>query len=375
MKKIVFYSERWVDGGIEALIMNIISNSNLSEFEYKIIVGQKETNSFDSKINEYGIEFIEMHNKHFKNPIFRTLSSFFKFKKIISRESDAIIHINIYNSVGLVLGSLVKNKEKNRVIIHAHNNGIDKENDKLYIKRISNCIFRKIFTNTHYNYIACSDLAAKFCFDTKKIEKYYIMKNGIASDKFCFNEETREKIRSELNIDNDTLVLGHVGRFVYQKNHVFLIDVFNKFIKTHNNSKLLLIGSGPLMKELEKKVCEYNLKDKVIFLGNTENVEKYMCAMDLFVFPSLYEGLGIVLIEAQCSGLRCFATDGLPDLVKVTNNIFFLELDINVWEKSLIEQMSYKRMNMSDEIRKAGFDIYDSVKNLEKEYEAIFNEK
>lgn len=370
MKNIIFYSERWMNGGIESIIMNIISNSK--KFKYKIIVGQKETNSFDEKIKKYNVDFIELHKRIYKNPIIRTISSIIKFKKIMKKEKKSIVHINIYNSVGLILGLFIRND--NKVIIHAHNDGIDKENDKLYLKRFANLFFKKILSFSKYEYFACSDLAANFCFNTKKIKKYYIMRNGIDTNRFKFNLEKRKKVRTLLEISDNTLLIGHVGRFVYQKNHTFLINVFKEFIKDYDDAKLLLIGNGPLMNNIKDIVEKENMQKKVIFIENTNLIDEYMSAIDIFLFPSLYEGLGIALIEAQCSGLKCLASNALPKMVKITNNITFLSLNIEKWKTSLIKKMKYRRKDVSELIKKSGFDIYDTIKKLEEKYEVIFNE-
>lgn len=371
MKNIIFYSERWLNGGIESLIINIILKSSSLNNKYKIVVGQKETSTFDTIIKEKNIEFVELHHKLIKNPIIRTVANIFKFKKYIKNDMGSIIHINIYNSVGLILGLFIKNKR--RVIIHAHNTGIDKENDRFYLKRFANIIFKRLFTNKKYNYFACSDSAAQFCFNVNKILKYNIIKNGIDSKKFKYNKCIRNEIRKGLKISNNTILFGHVGRFVYQKNHVFLIDVFKEYIKNNKNAKLLLIGDGPLKKEIEKKVEKLNLNNYVIFVGNTNRVHDYMSAMDVFLFPSLYEGLGIVLIEAQCSGLRCFSTNKVPEIVKVTDKINFLELKKEIWIDELKNITLAERKEMSVAIKNSGFDILDSVANLENYYNLIIN--
>lgn len=376
MNKVIFYSERWLNGGIEELINNIILNSNHSKFEFNILVGQKETNSYDNSLNNYNIKIQEIHKKHKKNPIFRTILSFIKFKKHIKKldkENKAIIHINIYNSIGLIFGLFFSKKE--RIVFHAHNNGIDSSNDKLYIKRFSNFLFKHIFTYKNCNYIACSNLAADFCFNTKKINDYYVMKNGIDSKKFIFNEKYRKDKRKELNIKNDTLLIGHVGRFVEQKNHKFLIELFYEYLKLNNNSKLLLIGSGPLEEKMKDKVKKLNIENAVIFLGNTKEVNKYMSAMDLFLFPSLYEGLGIVLIEAQCEDLKCITSYKTPRLVKIDDKLCFEKLDKAKWI-SLIKNFKVKsRNNNLKKIKDSGYDIKDSVASLNKKYEVIINEE
>ena len=374
-KKIIFYSERWLNGGIEELINNIISNSDSKKFKFEILVGQKETSSFDKNLKKYNTKILSLH-KIYNNPIFRTIKSLINFKGSINKvdyKNNAIIHINIYNSVGLIFALFIRNKK--RIIFHAHNNGIDKSNDKLYVKRIANLLFKYLFTFKKCNYIACSDSAAKFCFNTKKISSFYIMKNGIDSSKFIYSEKSRIEKRKELGIIDDAILVGHVGRFVEQKNHKFLIDIFNEFQKRNPNSKLLLIGSGPLEDKIKKTVDTLNIQKKVVFLGNTKEVNKYMSAMDLFLFPSLYEGLGIVLVEAQCEDLECIATEGIPKIVKISDKLIFKNLNKNEWLLSMNEFKLSKRRNNSEKIKKFGYDIKDSVINLNKQYEAITNER
>ena len=184
--------------------------------------------------------------------------------------------------------------------------------------------------------MCCSELAGRWLFGDKEYDKgnVYLLNNAINLDKFKYDEGIRERKRKELNIPEDTLVIGHVGRFVEQKNHRFLIDIFNEVHKENSNSLLLLAGQGPLMDEMKEKVKTLDLEENVRFLGQRNDINELYQAFDVFLFPSLYEGLGMVLIEAQCSNLLSAASTEARNIVKKNDNLLFLKLsnNINNWK-------------------------------------------
>lgn len=370
-KNIVIYCERWLDGGIEEIVSNIISKSNNN---FKIIVSQKETEKYDKVLKEHNVELIILHDK-IKNPIIRMIYNFKIFKKIIGKYNESIIHINVYNSLGLKYAQIASKMKCSKILIHAHNNGIDKNNDRFHVKRISNMLARKIYTSEKYSYISCSDEAAKFCFDINKIKKYTIVKNGIYSDKFIFDMDIRKMMREKMSLNDDTIVFGHVGRFVYQKNHEFLIDAFEKYTNFNKNTFLILIGDGPNKADIEKRVISKHLNDKVLFLGNVDNVNEYMQAFDCFLFPSQYEGLGIVAIEAQAAGLQCVVSDAVPKMVKITSGLEFVKLNLNDWYRALKQIKIKKRENTQKYIVSSKFDITNTVEQIDEVYEVIQNDK
>jgi glycosyltransferase involved in cell wall biosynthesis len=155
-----------------------------------------------------------------------------------------------------------------------------------------------------------------------------------------------------------------------QKNHDFLIDVFNELYKENSNYKLMLIGQGPLQEEIKQKVENLGLKQAVMFLGQKTDVNRYYQAMDLFLFPSLYEGLGMVMIEAQCSGLPCVASTEVPGIAKVNDNVEFIGLvqPINVWTEKVKEMIKLERIINLDRVKESGYDIVTEAKKLEREY-------
>ena len=222
-------------------------------------------------------------------------------------------------------------------------------------------------------FFACSELSGRWLFREKafKNNKIKIINNAIDLEKFKFNKEIRNKIREKLDILEDTLLIGHIGRFVTQKNHEFLIEVFNDIYKGRKNSKLILIGQGNLKKKIVKKVEELGLKDNVIFTGQINNVSDYYNAMDIFILPSLYEGLPVVGIEAQANGLLCeFSTDMTKE-TKVLNTTRFISLKETPenWAKIILEDYkNFKRKDSFDEMTENNFNIIKEAKKLEEYY-------
>ena len=366
MKKVCLYSEKWSNGGIESFLVNLVVLLS-KKYNFTIITSQKETNIYDEKLKENNCNIIAMNNSIIRNPVRRTIFSVMHFKKIIEKGKYDIIHINMYNSIGLFYANLIS-KNKSKIICHAHNTGID--NDKFFIKRIINFVIRQTFTRKKYKYLACSKEAANFCFNMKS-QHVKIINNGIETEKFIFNLKSRKKIRSKLNIAENDIVVGHVGRFVAQKNHTFLIDVFKEFTKIVPNTKLILIGNGETKQEIVKKVEKLQLKKNIIFLENINNVNEYMQAFDLFLFPSLYEGLGIVLIEAQAAGLKCLASDTIPKSAKICDNLIYVSLSIppKQWADIMKENINYKRLNMLDTVKSKNFDRNSIIRSMEEVYE------
>ena len=199
---------------------------------------------------------------------------------------------------------------------------------------------------------------------------YTIVNNGIDTEKFVFDKQVRDKIRTGLKIENK-FVVGHIGRFSYQKNHEFLIDIFNEVYKKNSNAVLLLLGCGELEKQIREKVHILGLDKAVIFNGTVSNANEFYQAMDCFVLPSHFEGLGIVAVESQASGLKTLCSDVVPKEAQITNLLEFMSLSdtAEAWaEKVLSYDNRYGRRDMSDEIKKSGFDIKYSAKQLEGLY-------
>jgi glycosyltransferase involved in cell wall biosynthesis len=200
-----------------------------------------------------------------------------------------------------------------------------------------------------------------------------VINNGIDLDRFAFNPYVRNRIRDNLHIKNSEFVIGHVGRFCYQKNQEYIIEILHRLVDKGIDAKAVFIGSGETYDTIKRQADEYDLKNKTIFVGNVNNVNDYMQAFDVFLFPSRFEGLGIVAIEAQASGLPVVVSEKVPNDVLITNKVVRLPLsDINGWIDHIVEvknsMTNVLRCSETDSLRNAGYDIVDTIRRIESIY-------
>jgi len=195
------------------------------------------------------------------------------------------------------------------------------------------------------------------------------MNNAIDAKKFIYNEEVRKQKRAELGVE-DKFVIGHVGRFNLQKNHEFLVKRFADFAKTNEDAVLVLIGNGELQEKIKEMAKEYGIETKVNFLGLREDIPQLLQAMDLFLFPSLFEGLPVTLVEAQAAGLPCVISDTITDEIMITDQISKVSLSGNtsLWNQEIAKYRYSKRKNTIEDIIEHGFDIEKNARWLEEFY-------
>ena len=253
-------------------------------------------------------------------------------------------------------------------VAHAHAAAVDYPSVPQKILAMAHHFCLKI-TATHL--FACSDLAGKWLFGTLwKSKKSYVIHNGIDTCKFSFNPQVRDNVRLEYGL-SDKWVVGHTGRFAVTKNHRFIISVFKELCKITNDAVLVLVGKGVLEQEIRELVKIDNLQDRVIFMGERENIQELLQGMDIFLFPSKSEGLGISLIEAQATGLKCFASEKVvPKDAAVTDLLTFLPLEESpaFWAKHILRAREYTREDRSAYVRQMGYDASDSVDMVSKVY-------
>lgn len=356
---------KWVGGGVEAVVWNYYSHIDKDKIQFDFICDEDSTNIPYEEIKKNGgrVILVPPYQKIFK--YLREL------KKIFKENNYKIVHSHI-NTLSVFPLFIAKCSGIPVRIAHSHSTTNKKETKKNIIKQILRPL-NKFFAT---DYMCCSEDAGKWMFGKKKYNEgnVFIVNNAIDVEKFRFNQENRIKKRNELNISKDTLVIGHIGRFVNSKNHLFLLDVFNEINKKIPNSVLLLVGQGPLTERVKNKVKKLNLTDKVKFLGQRKDINDIYQALDIFVFPSLYEGLGMVIIEAQCSGLTCFVSDNVPKKVKINKNIHFLSLNTspNEWSEMILKKIVFERKDYSQLIKKNGYDIKTESIILLKKYKELY---
>ena len=354
---------KMVGGGVEAFIMNYYRNIDRTKVQFDFIIDSDSTIVPREEIEKMGGRVIEI-------PPYQKIFSYIKeLKNILNENKYKIVHSHLNSlSVFPLFGAYLAQVPVR--IAHNHSTTNKKEWKKNIIKSVLKP-FSKVFA-THY--FACSEHAGRWLFGNKIYEKgkVQIICNAIDVEKFKFNEELRIKMRKDLKISNK-FVIGHVGRFVEQKNHKFLIDVFEKIYKERNDAYLLLIGEGPLEVEIRKKVKDMHLENAVCFLGVRNNVCDFMQAIDVFAFPSLYEGLGIALIEAQATGLNCISSNNIPNEAIILDTFIKCENDtIFEWKDKILKNCeSNNRLEKNKVIETTCFNINKSVRFLEELYERL----
>lgn len=305
------------------------------------------------------------------NKIIQKISECSEIRRIVKAGHYDCIHLHFSNAYVEYPLFLISRRYVKKVICHSHNSNMKGGR----MKRTAHELCKKRLHSSQIVPLACSDDAAKWLFPASVIEgkQYTVIKNGINIERFIYNADIRRSVRKTLGVDGH-FVVGHVGWFSSQKNHEFLIDTFAEIKKKCSNAVLLLIGGDigeHLIDGVKEKVNSLGLAESVIFYGNTDRVNELYQAMDCFVFPSRFEGLGIVAIEAQTAGLRTLCSDGVPQEAKITDLLEYMPLSDGAekWaEKILTYNDGYQRKDMSEKIAAAGYDIKASAKRLEEIY-------
>ena len=342
--------------GIETFIMNVYRNIDRKKIQFDFLVHNKEEEFYDAEIKKLGGKIYRFSLKDDKN-IFKYIKDLNRFFK--EHKEYKIIHGHMQSMMPLYLYFAKKNDIPIR-IAHSHNNSYEKSLKGIVLHIFSR--FSKYFSTVN---LACSKESGKYLFGKREFE---VINNGIDLKKFKFNKEKRKEIRKKLGIQKNEILIGNIGRMEKQKNQKFLIDVFNDSYIQKNNVKLLIIGTGSLEENLKQYAKVLKIDNKVIFLKNIKNVNDYMQAMDMFLLPSLYEGLGIVLIEAQMSGLYCLTTEGTVAIeTKITPNIKYLNLDKKLWTDEVVKYKANDRKIIINNLIEQ-FDISNVASTLQKKY-------
>ncbi|WP_419958031.1 glycosyltransferase family 1 protein [Psychrobacillus psychrotolerans] len=349
-------------GGAETMVMNLYRKIDRTQIQFDFIIHTKEKCDYNDEIMALGGRIYSVPQYTGKNHFYyiKEWNKFLKEHpeyKIIHGHvrSTATIYLHVAKKMGLI------------TISHSHSTssgfGIS-----AIVKRILQYPIR-YFANYLF---ACSKSAGIWLFGKRACKKdnFIVLNNAIDAQKFVINKETRIKLREKYSIE-ENLVIGHVGRFTAAKNHDFLIEIFKEVYIKNNNAVLLLVGDGELREEIEEKIIKLGLSHNVIFTGVTSDIPQILQAIDIFVFPSFYEGLGIAVIEAQAAGLPCIVSNTVPEEVYLTENINVVSLDdsTNTWANEIIKYSAgYVRKNTLNQIKSNGYDIETTTKFLQDFY-------
>lgn len=362
MKLLIISTVRFRLNGITSVILNYYRNMKKEDMQIDFVVINEISDTYRKELEGNGSRIFQIDRK--KN----SFTYYLALKKVLAENSYDIVHI--HGNSAMILPEMMAAKRAGVPVRIAHSHNTSCSHVRLH--KMLYPLFRRSYTHG----FACGQAAGKWMFrDNPFVE----IKNGIDLKEYRYEAAVRKLYRKRINAENK-IVIGHIGNFIEVKNHTFLIDTFAELVKRKENLLLLLISDGPLMEGMKEKTHRLGLDNKVIFLGKTTEVSKYLQAMDLFVLPSLHEGLPVVLIEAQAAGLPCIAADTVSREADLTQHMTFLPIQNPVvWADALeqkIDQLSKQdRTDVSEQwqerIKHAGYDVTvnaDRMKELYQQY-------
>lgn len=376
MKKIkvlqVCYSLK--TAGIETYVLNLQRNINSNEFEVHFLVYKNSANDlfYKKEIEKLG-GIVEIADSKETNYLLKHILRRINYCKILKENSFDVIHVHAscgLQGIEVFLAHLMGTKN---IIIHSHSSNLARSSKFNTLKHL---LHKKglVWIKKYSKYkIACSEKAAQWLYPNQHNVK--IIANGIKCSAYRFDVITRETVRTNLNLKQDTLVIGHIGSFSEIKNHSFLIDIFKNYQTINPDSVLILIGDGKLKYSIYEKVKNSGLENTVIFMGLRTDCNLLLQAMDIFVFPSYWEGMPLALLEAQASGLHCLASDTITHQVNLTNNVKFLNLTSSPseWCTHIIKTPLSKRKNMANLLSNLGYDIETTSSEIQSIYHTLAN--
>ena len=366
MKKILHMTPPIVNNGIYKYIFSNLKYIDKSKFEFAFLTQANADLKSTEEYQKYGFQIHNFSTTQRENPeLFRQ-----QIVDVLSSGYD-VVHLHTSFWRGFLIEEIAMEIGIPKVIVHSHSSAIDianpKKREQMYEEHIK---YKAQFNKSHAtDFWACSKEAADWLFGEQiPKDEIKIMRNAIEVERFSYNEEIRIQYRKRLGLDGK-FVIGNTCRFEYQKNHSFLIRVFAEIHKRHPDTVLLLVGGGQNLSLIKKMVREYGLENAVCFLAWRDDVEKIYQAMDMYCLPSLFEGLPIVLVEAQAAGLKCIASSNVTREVNITENVCYIDLTEIEWINT-IEQyiVDFSRRNTVNEVKSSGFDIKEQIKVIEEEY-------
>ena len=364
MKKILIFGITEIKGGIESFIMNYYRNIDKTLFHFDFLCNTYNKIAYEDELIDSGSKIFKFTARN---------KNFFKYKKELNiffknhaKEYDCI-WVNVCSLSNIDYLKLATKYGIKKRIIHSHNS----QNMDSLLRGILHKINRFFIEKYATDFFACTKEAAIWFYKKQTLNKVKIIKNAIDLQKYKFNNESRNEIRNAFRLEND-FVIGNVGRFHFQKNQTFILNIFKEFLEKYNNAKLVLIGEGEDEIKLKQKASLLGIENKCLFVGRQNNIEQWLSAFDVFLFPSLFEGLPISLLEAQANGIPILASSNISKEVKINDNCIYYSLkesSINWAKKIIYMKENLKRIsceNLFGFFDLCGFNIQIEVKKIEK---------
>lgn len=355
--------------GIETMLMNYYRHIDRNKVQFDFLCNKSKPGAYDQEIYQLGGH---IYHTPGLNPV--KYPQYLSYMKKLFTENPEYRIIEAHNgALGVYALYAAKKNHIPARIFHAHGASITKD-WKLPIKLVCKALL-PVSMNYHFT---CGVAAAKCYFGDQVVNTndYELIANAIEVDRFVFNPALRMSIREQYNLENKH-VIGHVGRFMKQKNHVFLLDVFCEIASQDNNAVLVLLGDGELQNLMKEKAAKLGLQDRVLFVGNVSNANEWYNAFDVFVLPSIWEGLPVVGVEAQANDLPCIFSDGVTSEIGISDKTKFVSLNqpTSVWAKEIIQGMRQQsRRNNTQLITDHHYNIVFEANKLQQRYLEIYEE-
>ncbi|WP_373212127.1 glycosyltransferase family 1 protein [Ruminococcus sp. 5_1_39BFAA] len=357
MKKILVYGLSSMYGGVEAFILNYVNYLPEDKYNVELVVMNKEPEYLKERLQRKVT--VHVVPERIKNPVGYSG----KANQIIRNGKYDILWCNfctLTDITWLKAGTRYKIPVR---IAHSHNS----ENMGGKVVMLTHLQHKRVIQKYASHFFACSDIAGEFMFGKKILREnnYHMIYNAIETEKYAFCKKVRDKVRTTLGLEGKQ-VIGNVGRFHFQKNHSFIIELFNQFHKIHPSSVLMLVGNGELLEEVKTQVQSLGISDSVLFMGSRRDVNELVQGMDLLLMPSKFEGLPVSAIEAQAAGLPCLFSDAVTDQVKIAEAVKFESLDAPAekWIEDMEALLQTPRENTSQMVVAAGYDIKENAGHI-----------
>lgn len=343
--------------GLETLIMNIYRNIDRQKVQFDFLVHYGQRFDYDDEIERLGGQIYRLTVRE-DNNFFKYLIDLDRF--FSSHPEYKIVHGHM-ESFGFIYSHYAKKHSAETVIAHSHNAFVE-PTLKGFMKNMMNRPWKRTATDL----FACSEKAGKFMFGDKP---FRVINNGVETERFAYDAKTRSLLRNEMGLEDKT-VIGHVGRFDPQKNHDFLLEIFSEYLKLDKKAVLLLVGDGPLFDKIMEKAKALGISDSVRFLGVRSDVDKLYQVFDILMLPSLFEGLPVVGVEAQCAGLPMLTSDEVTAEVEITDLVcrFPLSASADEWAMKISEMITEERVSHHREVAEKGYDIKNTAEFLQQFY-------
>ena len=362
------FCENWGCGGIESFLCNILCRIDPDKVSVDLVASHLGESVFTEPMRTHGIQFYELSGS-----TQNILKNHRLFRQLMREKQYDVIHLNLYHGVSLSYAALAKKAGIPIRIVHSHNTALRNSFTKP-LKLCAHYLAKEIYAKDATDFWACSSQAAAFLFPRKQAEAFRWIPNGIETEKFCFDPTQREAVRRKLGFA-DAFVIGHIGRLCQQKNQAFLLEIFAEILQQAPNSRLLLVGSGEAENALKAKAEILQIADKTFFYGISDHPEQLLWAMDVFVLPSLFEGLPVTAVEAQAAGLPCVLSDDITSECKISESVFFCDRTErrSVWANQILTaaQPTGDRSTVARQASSSCFEIKTVSNKIQQFYESF----